>query len=261
MASDNWGNTIVVDWWQALVAGFLAEGNAAPPIAGRATGYTATSAASNKTIRATTYTPQTVTGQRSVASSSANDTAAGTGAQQIMLTYLTSAFVLESELITLNGTTPVNTVGTDILYVESMVVTQTGTSSGTNLGTISLYTGTAGSGSVWASIAVNSGVGDNMTFWAAHYVPAGVTCYITSMAAAAYGVLGTMSLLRHGNPSLTNQPLTQIGPTLLHPAGDQREHQFQVPLAVQGPDLIEMISHPVSATSDTSLGTFEYVQF
>ena len=244
---------VALDGAWAIAMGIVADGVARD---GRATGYTSTNAAANKVIRATAYTPQGINGQRSFSSTSAADSGAGTGAQQILLTYLDQNFAVFEETVILNGTTPVNTVGTNIAYVESIVVTQTGTPSGSNTGIIQLWTGVNATGTVWGSIAAT----DNQTFWAAHYVPAGVTCYLVSMEAAAYGLLGTMSLVRMGNPSLTNQPMTQIGPTLLHPAGDQREHTFTVPLGVVGPDLIVMITHPVAATADTSLGSFEYVQ-
>ncbi len=50
-------------------------------ISGRAQGYVSTNSTSNQAVRATPYTPQGNNAQRSIASSSANDTAAGTGAR------------------------------------------------------------------------------------------------------------------------------------------------------------------------------------
>lgn len=61
--------------------------------------------------------------------------------------------------------------------------------------------------------------------------------------------------------SFGSLPLTQIGPTVLHPGGDQREHPFTVPLAVVGPDHIVLYTRPALGTSDTALGNFEWVQF
>jgi hypothetical protein len=246
---------LVTDIYWAAAAGLI------PGVTtGRATGYVSTSAASNKAIMATTYTPQGTNAQRSLVSTSANDSSSGTGAQQVTITYLDAAFAVHTEVVTLNGTNPVNTVGTNYAYIESMVVTQVG-STGTNQGQVDIYTGTAGSGSIWGSIAVNGGVGDNQTFWCHHYVPAGVTCYILSMECTSYSVLGTMYLAHSGNPSATNLPWVQIGPTVLHPAGDYREHDFTSALAVTGPDLIELFTRPSTATADTSLGNFEYIQF
>ena len=228
--------------------------------AGRSTGYCTTSAMSNKAILATTYTPQITNAQRSIVSTSALDTNGGTGANQVTVTYLDATFNVHTEVVTLNGTVAVNTVGTNWAYIESIVVTQVG-STGTNQGTISVMTATSGGGSAWASIAVNSGVGDNQTFYAHHYVPTGVTCYVLSMECASYGVMGTMYLAHSGNPSATNLPFVQIGPTVLHPSGDYREHDFQTALAVPGPDMIQLFTRPSAVTSDTSLGNFEYIQF
>jgi hypothetical protein len=298
---------------------------------GRATGYVTTTTAFNKAVMATTYTPQVTNAQRSLVSTSTADASGLTGATQVTITYLDASFAVHTEVVTLNGTTAVNTVGTNYAYIESMVVTQAG-SSGTNQGTISIMTGTAGGGSAWGSIAVNAGAtlagtvsvtngqtsitfsqvqtlaagtslffgnqagvpyylasavsgstsgtltttfggttnaatttqtgsGDNQTFWCHHYVPSGVTCYILSMECASYADLGTMYLTASGNPSSSNLATIQIGPTVLHPGGDYREHDFTAALAVTGPNLICLWTRPSVATTDTSLGNFEYLQF
>lgn len=250
-------NKLVADVGWAAAAGLI------PGItSGRATGYCATSATTLKPVLATTYTPQGTNAQRSLVSTSANDAAAGTGAQQVTVTYLDAAFALHTEVVTLNGTTPVNTVGANWAYLESMVVTQAGTSGGANAGVISVMTGTAGTGTAWGSIAAPAGVGDNQTFWAHHYVPTGVTCYVLSFEGASSAVMQTLILTRSGLPSATNLPLIQIGPTLLTPtAGDYREHDFTCALAVTGPDLIQCVARPFAATASTILAGLEWIQF
>lgn len=65
--------------------------------------------------------------QMSIASTSANDAAAGTGARTIVIEYLDGNLDYSFELITLNGTTPVNTVATDIRWVQVMHVATAGT--------------------------------------------------------------------------------------------------------------------------------------
>lgn len=237
----------------ALAFGQLGDGVA---VSGRANGYTSTSAASGKAIRSTIYTPQGANAQRSVNSTSASDTSAGTGARTVTINYLTAAFVLKSETVTLNGTTAVNTVNTDIAYIESIVVATVG-SGGGNAGTIQVWTTTAGGGSVWGSIAAS----DNQTFWAHHYVPSGVTCYLLSVSGAALGVTGQVNINRVGDPSQANLPQLQIGPTIVHGVGDKKDHYFSVPLAVVGPDLIFLTTKPTAATADTSYGHFDFVQF
>lgn len=257
--------TAVFDPNQKLVAdvSWAAAAGLVPGItSGRATGYAPTSAASLKAVLATTYTPQGTNAQRSLVSTSANDAAAGTGAQQVTITYLDASFAVHIEVVTLNGVTAVNTVGTNIAYIESMVVTQVGTSQGANAGVVSIMTGTAGTGTAWGSIAAPAGVGDNQTFWAHHYVPAGVTCYVLSFEGASTAVQQTVLLCRTGNPSASNLPLIQIGPTMLSPtSGDFREHDFQCALAIPGPDRIVFYTRPTAATVSTAFGNFEFIQF
>ena len=223
---------------------------------GRVQGYTATSASSGKAIRATTYSPQGANAQRSVNSTSANDTSAGTGARTVTINYLNASFQLKSETVTMNGTTAVNTVATDIAYIESIIVASVG-SVGGNVGTIQVWTATAAGGSVWGSIAAS----DNQTFWAHHYVPAGLTCCIVSFSAGATVVAGQANLNRSGNPSVSTNPQLQIGQTIMHVGAGMWDHQFQVWLQVPGPDLIWLVERPVSATASTAVGGLEYVQF
>lgn len=223
---------------------------------GRAQGYVGTSATSGVAVRATSYSPQGANAQRSVKSTSASDTAAGTGAQAVTINYLDTSFALHSETVTLNGTTGVNTVGTNIAYIENMVVSQVGTGGG-NAGTIEIMTATAGGGSVWGSIAA----GDNQTFWAHHYVPAGLTCYLLGFIGGATVVAGQTILNHFGNPGATNLPELQIGVTIVHLAGSSFEHTFEVPLSVVGPDLILLVERPVAVTASTAVAGFEYIQF
>ena len=65
--------------------------------------------------------------QCEVVSADANDTIAGTGVQKILLEFYDSNWVYRTEIIEMNGTTPVNTVSTDINRTECMSVYQVGT--------------------------------------------------------------------------------------------------------------------------------------
>lgn len=75
--------------------------------------------------------------QMRVVSTNANDTAAGTGVRQVEIHYLDANYIERDEEITLNGTTPVNTVATNILRLNSMHAIDVG-SSGFAVGTINL---------------------------------------------------------------------------------------------------------------------------
>lgn len=250
--ADKFGNPIVQLAPQAVAFG-LASGAAV----GQAAGYVNTTVAGRQPVRATGYQQQSAAGQRSVSSANANDTGAGTGAQKVTINYLTSAFVLKSETVTLNGVTPVNTVNTDIQYIESIQVTQVG-SGGRNAGVISLFQNTGGGGSAFATIAA----GDNQTYWAHHYVPAGVTCYLLSVQGGASAQSGTLELVHIGNPAVATP--AQVGGVglLSHGGGqDSRDHVFEVPFPVPGPDLVLLTDNPNGTTASKTSGGFEYIQF
>lgn len=219
-----------------------------------ASGYVGTSGTGGVVVRATTYSPQGANAQRSVKSSSANDTGAGTGAQQVTINYLNTAFQLKKEVVILNGLVAVNTVNTDIAYIESMVVSQVG-SVGGNVGMISLFTSTLGTGSVWGSIAAS----DNQTFWAHHYVPTGVNCYITGVSASSTAAAGSISLQRTGNPSSTNLPQLPATGTYVHAGPGTVNYQVVSPILITGPDFIFALERPTSATVSTTFASFEYL--
>jgi hypothetical protein len=154
--------------------------------AGFQAGYISLAATGLVPVRATTYVEQTTAGVvRSIASSSANDTAAGTGARTVKITYYDTAGAgPNTETLTLNGTTGVNTSATNICFIETIEVLTAG-SGGANAGVISLYTAAAKGGSVFASIAI----GDNQDFYCHHYVAAGKTCYITGLSVGHSGTV------------------------------------------------------------------------
>jgi hypothetical protein len=174
----------------------------------------------------------------------------------VTINYLDTSFVAHSETVLLSGLTPVNTVGTNIAYIENILVAKVG-SGQINAGTINLMTGTAGSGSVVGSIIV----GDQQTWWAHHYVPAGVTCYITVFSAGGTVVAGATNMIHQASLATAGAPTTQIGLGIVHPAGGHWDHEFKVPLGIAGPDLIWVNDQPVSATASKTVGGFEFIQF
>lgn len=224
---------------------------------GRAYGYTPTSATSTKTVRGTVYTPQTNNAQRSISSSSASDTAAGTGAQKVQITYYDATGAgPTTEIITLNGTTAVDTVSTTIAFIESMIVTQVG-SGGGNVGTVSLFIGLAGGGGAFASIAP----GDNQTYWAHHYVAAGKTCYITELFGSATVVAGRI-MVNHVSP-LSSNTAPQLNPdvTYLHGTTESGPRFYVVPIGVAGPSIIFLNEKPNAVTASTTFAGFHWIEF
>lgn len=75
--------------------------------------------------------------QMQVVSSSASDTAAGTGVQSIHIHYLDTNYLEKTTVVTLNGTTPVLTTPTDILRINTFHATAVGTA-GDAVGNISV---------------------------------------------------------------------------------------------------------------------------
>lgn len=134
-------------------------------------------------VRRTAYTEQTTNAQRSIVSSSALDTAIGTGARTVLITYFTATFTGPfTETVTLAGIVPVNTVATNICYIESIKVLTAG-STGSNAGIITLKAAIAGGG---ATIGTMNAL-DNQTFWGHHYVAAGKVCNISGISVSHNG--------------------------------------------------------------------------
>jgi hypothetical protein len=110
-----------------------------------------------------------------VSSSSASDTAAGTGARTILIEGLNAAYEAVSETVSLNGQTAVNTTNS-YLRVNKMIVLTAG-SGGTSVGNIYAGTGDVTDG-VPAVVVNQTGVLANETESGFYSVPAGHTAFI-----------------------------------------------------------------------------------
>lgn len=115
-----------------------------------------------------------------VVSSDANDAAAGTGARTIRITGLDANYDVQSETITLNGTTPVDSVNT-YRRVHTASIQSAG-SGGVNAGTIT-FRHTTTTANVFGSIVV----GRNQTNIGAYTIPAGYTGYMRHLHGAIRG--------------------------------------------------------------------------
>lgn len=122
--------------------------------------------------------------QMALTSGSANDAAAGTGCQQVMVHYLDNLYAVQQETVTLNGVTPVNTVATNILRINSMHCIRMG-SGGTTVGPISLKN-TAGT-VTYSYISA----GFDTARQAIYTVPAGYYGYIAHWQASAGAPTGS----------------------------------------------------------------------
>lgn len=128
--------------------------------------------------------------QMEVISSSVNDAGAGTGIQKIRVYYLDNTFAEKSEEVTLNGTTAVATVATDIYRVQYLEATQVG-SGGKAAGDIDIRHVT--DSPIYGRIST----GYTMSRQLIYTVPVNKTLYITefnlsSMSSGSYGTRLTL---------------------------------------------------------------------
>lgn len=126
------------------------------------------------------FPDQTVGEQMTLVSDSANDTAAGSGARTVKIHYLDDSGNYLHEVVTMNGVTPVNTVATNIRFIQNLSVQTLGTFGGKNAGNIAIYK-LGDAATVYARIVA----GVNISLSSARMVPNGKTFYLTEMAASA----------------------------------------------------------------------------
>ena len=212
-------------------------------------GYTTSSGSALTAIRATAYTQQTTNAQRSLVSSSTSDAAAGTGANTVTLTYYDQNLIGPyTEVITLNGTTPVNTVSTTICFIEKITVTTVGNQL-SNVGTLTLKTTTGGGGTTIGTIPA----GDGVTNWCHHYVGANKTMQLVSVIASIHGSASGSIEVHQTFPTDITRPELTIAPKVRIDAGDSDKLDFEVPILIVGPALVL-----VYGRSDASSGNIDW---
>jgi hypothetical protein len=212
-------------------------------------------------IRATTYNEQTSDAQRSISSSSANDTSAGTGAQLVRITYYDSSCNGPfTETVTLSGTTAVATANTNICFIEEMRVTSTG-SLGRNDGTLTLFVNASGGGGTIGTLGLGNVIaaqGDNRTLWSHHYIPpakiASLATFVCSALVSGATAVSTF-LLRSRNPTLATSPDVQVSEFLAQSAATVR--QLGIPIKVVGPARITGYGIP-AGNNQTLFASFDF---
>ena len=217
-----------------------------------------TTAATTRTlVRRTTYTEQTTDAQRRIVSSSANDAAAGTGARTVRITYFNSAGAGPfTETVTLNGTTAVNTVATDICFIEQLEVLTAG-SGGVNAGIISIQT--------LANVTFGRiAVGNNQTFWCHHYIPTGKTCNITGLSCGHNGTTvgsGALFTLNVKYFSVANSVETQVSDFVrLYGQTSTFARTYTSPIKIVGPARIQTYVTPETASSTIYRAAFDFFE-
>jgi hypothetical protein len=208
-------------------------------------------------VRATTYTEPASNAQRSVASSSASDTSAGTGARTIKITYYDSTYAGPfTETVTLNGTANVNTVSTTICFIEKIEVVTVG-SGGTNAGTISLFGATAGGGGTVGTIAV----GDGITYWAHHYVATGKTCYVTNMNTSNNANQAMQFVIKYRSSTANSFELPRDWVrTPINSSDGAYQRFYDPPLIFTGPGRLVSYVKPDNAVTATYYSSFDFYE-
>lgn len=110
----------------------------------------------------------------------ANDTAAGSGVQQVMLHYLDDSYIPRFEFVEMNGATPVDTVATNILRVQNMHSSRVG-GNGVAAGNITLKDTSASVEYTRIRADINTSLTGVWT------VPGHQTLYITGWETGAIG--------------------------------------------------------------------------
>jgi hypothetical protein len=126
------------------------------------------------------YPLQAAATKLEILSASASDAAAGTGARTFTLTGLDANFNVISETLTMNGVTPVQTVGS-YLRVNMLSIVTAG-SGGSNAGDVTLRV--TGAGATQAIARAGFGYAKQCVFT----VPAGMTLLVTDVLPECGGV-------------------------------------------------------------------------
>ena len=168
--------------------------------------------------------------QMQIVSTSVEDDEGGTGAQEVMITYLPLAWGAEfkTETVVLDGTTPVNTTATDIYRIEEFRVTK---ASGTKMakGTITLKSTDAGT--LYAQIDA----GRNFFERAVHYVRTGYRAAVTEVVLGCSTNGGVVwRLFRSMEDSAGN--VVPIGRYSIQVADSTLSHPFHIAIVCSNPN-------------------------
>jgi len=218
-----------------------------------------TAALTRVLVNQTAYTEQTSQAQRSIASSSASDTAAGVGARTVKIEYLDTTGTPFTEIITLNGTSYVNTVATNIHYIEHITVMSAGTSSA-NVGILTLKAATAGGGATIGTVSV----GDNQSIWGHHYVPTGKICNITGISCGHNGTTvgsGALFTINASTLNAGNLVETQVSDFVrLYGQTSTFSRNYSSPVKVTGPARLRLWITPETSSAVIYRAAFDFFE-
>jgi hypothetical protein len=187
------------------------------------------------TILSNAAVSQPSTGQgMNVVSTSASDTSNGTGVQQITIDYFTApsgttGWLKKSEVVTLNGVTPVPTVNTDIYRIDRVHTNRVGTN-GTPLGTITVKDLTN------TILFAQMDIGNNIFERGIFYIPKGYQCVLTDMmigissnGGCVFRIFATEEDANGNTVTIGQLSIEMNGPATI-------DRSFNLPLVVSNPN-------------------------
>lgn len=138
--------------------------------------------------------------QMSIVSTSANDTAAGTGIRTVDIHYLDANLAPMIETVTMNGTTPVLTVATNIRFIQCLHMATYGS-------------GNAAAGNITASNGGNThsyiAIGDVRCSSSVRMVPAGKRLIVTDVfGGSTSGTAAASAIVRAATPTFDTHDFT-----------------------------------------------------
>ena len=201
-----------------------------------------------------TWVQPTAARVHAIVSTDTNDSSAGTGARTITVNGLNGSYVDTTETITMNGTTPVNTVNSYWIIHRMIVATGggTATATGTNIGTI---TATA---AVDATVSAAIVIGKGQTQLCIYQIPAGYTAYLERYVASFNGGLNAnVEVELYVKPF--GGTFNLKGTLVLDQAGASfAERNYYTPLKFTAKSIIKLRATSDSANSNV-VGSFDLI--
>lgn len=243
--------------------GVAAHIGVAGTLAGSNLGKVTTAATTEVVIRDSIYLERSVGSRWSVVSTSLldNGTIPNTGAHVMRIKYYTLSSGTISgpfiEDVTLNGTTAVNTVATNLCYLEVAEVINAG-STGLNQGNINFYDNINATGTNFAQIKLQ----ERMTFYGHHYIPSGKTCCINSLSVSSTATTGNNPLfrIRYNNPAVSTSSQRVLLKVSAQGSVNTLHINYDNPKIVTGPAVITSYVLPTNGGSQVNRIDFGYYE-
>ena len=198
-----------------------------------------------------TWVPPTTARVHDIASSSANDDSAGTGARTVVVIGLNGSYAVTTETVELTASTETPTSNSYIIIYRMYVATAG--SGGANAGTITATAQTD------ATVTAQISVGFNQTLMAVYQVPAGKTAYLRRYYASMNNPTATTS----ADVRLLVKPFGEVYQTkhivgLLSAGTSFVDYRYDLPLVITEKSIIKLAAQ-VSANNIDISGGFDLV--